>query len=1045
MQYPGGRPRMTLVRSRLMALRDDVLSHPITLISAPSGAGKSTLAGQFAAAATPMPVIWHSLTPDQRDISALHLAAMAAVGAALPHIDLRPPNADATPERLARDLLRFLNLRPGSVLVVLEDLHHIEGAEGAEDWLEAFITYLPANVRVIITSETVPGIIPRERIARQEVLPINAAALAFTPDEALALAHLLGSEQPDEAVLALRDQLDGWAVGLALALQPGVRNPEDELLEESRPEALFELLARRLFVVQPPPMQEFLLAASTLDVITPELLISALRLPSVMTRLAQAQDAGLFLTAVPGGVVMHRLFRAFLQRELQVRHPDRARAIHRTIAAWHEERLNIDAAVRGYLAAGDHEDALRLVSTYARALYDRGQRETLFGWEAALEAAGTDSGWLRYLCATLLVSGMRYVEAQARIDRARVLFSEAGDSEGLVRVALTEAHIALMRGAYSTAHAAAESLLVMDDLPPNLHASALRLRALARLYDGQTALALVDFETALPLYEQYCDQAALTKLLGDMDIAYRRAGRADDAARCLSRIVTIRRDTPGQAELPSALNQYGVLLHMQGDLPLARETLGEGVMLAVAQGDRRAEAYLRWSLGDLERDRANYDEAIGHYNNALRLAGEDEPLVRCGVLIGLSVLLRWRGDPLDSLSHLGEAEALAEAHHLVMEGLQVTIAQCALAPLSMPVAEAISLLNNVLERLHAMHATAEAAGAMAVLVLLHLLNDDRAAAERMLEAINRSLRAEALPQIAVAEIAFAPPPLGKVLKGIGRRGEALHTAVQMLRKYAVRPANILTLPMHYAPPTTSLTVYVLGREIYERDGALVLHTEWKAHLARALFLSLLLEGPQRREVLSLKLFPGTEQAKTLRNSFHATLHRARDVLGANIIQFRENEQLYLINPEVSIWCDAHVFEQAVRDARGKPRRDPMLGEMWRRARALYHGMLLPDHFSDWVQEQRRYFDELYLEALIASGDIAHDRLDFATAEEMYRKALSMDELSEDLHLRLMRMWRDAGQTHRIQPHYNAMTRQFLRELGRPPSPKISQWIRNLTI
>jgi ATP/maltotriose-dependent transcriptional regulator MalT/DNA-binding SARP family transcriptional activator len=1045
MQHLNGRPRTVIERIRLMALRDHVFSHPITLISAPVGCGKTTLAGQFAAS-SPFPVIWHALEADQRDLTTLHLKATAAIGDAFPHAGLRPPTPAASPERLGREILRFLSAQRGGVLYVLEDIHHLEGAGGAERWLEELITHLPPGVCLVITSETVPAVIPRERIARKEVLPINANTLAFTPDEALKLADVLGTRYAPDQVLALRDQLEGWAAGLALAFQPGVQGIDDPaLFDMARPEALFDLLAQRLFVVQPPPMQEFLLAASALDPITPEALISALNLPNVMSRLAQAQDAGLFLTPTRGGVVMHRLFRAFLQREFRARHPERWRAVHHAIAAWHESRLNIGSAVVSRLLGEDVPNALRLIDTYARALYDRGERETLFRWEAALEEAGADSAWLRYLCAALLVSGMRYAEGQARIDRARALFTETDDREGLARVTLLEAHIILMRGEYDLVFRVADALVSMDELPLNLLAAALRLRALARLYNGETALALVDFERALPLYEEHCDEAALTKLLGDMDMAYRRAGRIDDAAVCLSRIVRIRRQTPGQAELPTALNQYGVLLHMQGDLSLAGETLNEGAALAMAQGDRRAEAYLRWSLGDLERDRANFDEAIGHYNNALRLAGEDEPLVRCGVLIGLSMLLRWRGNALDALSHLDEAAALADEHRLVLEGLQVTIARCALAPLAMPTADAIAALNAALDRLRAMHATTEAAGGTAVLALLYLLHDDRAAAERALEAVDRLIRAGALPQPAAAELVFAPPPLRKLLSGLGKRAETLYNTVQSLKKQTIRPANILSLPLNDAPSTTSLTVYVLGREIYERDGALVLHTEWRAHSARSLFLSLLLEGPQRREALTVKLFSAVEAPSRARSNFHTTLHRAREVLGANVILYRENEDVYLINPEVSIWCDALVFEQAVRDARGKPRRDPMLGEMWRRARALYHGTLLPDYYEDWAEEYRRHFDALYLETLLASGEIAHEQLDFATAEEMYRKAISMDELNEDTHLCLLRLWRDADQKHRIQPHYNKFYALTMRELGHPPSPKMAQWVRNLII
>ncbi|MDZ4771406.1 MAG: BTAD domain-containing putative transcriptional regulator [Chloroflexota bacterium] len=1037
----GRRSPGTIDRPRLLDLLQGVLSHRITLICAPSGYGKTTLAAQFVGQVSAA-VIWHTVDAAQRDVYNLHLRATAAIGTTFLRLAAPQPTAGMAPARLVKDLTRFLHAQSGSIVYVLDDLQHLVGAAGAEQWLSGLAAGLPAHVHLLITSQQVPDVITASMIARREVLGIGMEKLRFTTDETARLAEsLIGSAAFEPDLARVTAHLEGWAAGLSLALQPVPTTFLDPaLFAVGTPEMLFDSLARNLFDAQNPVVQDFLLLASTLPTITPELLIGALALPGALPHLQEAIDRGLFIAPVTGGMALHGLFRAFLQREFKGRHPARWREAHGVVAAWHEARLAVDEAVAHYLEGDYHEQALRLIDLYARAHYDQARYETLFRWDAALKAQRLTSGWLLYLCAAVLIDRLQYSEARANLSESEDAFSAAGNAEGLARVRLMQAHIALLEGNHNAAFTIAESVLHADDTPPALQGAALRVRGLTHLRAGSAPDAAADFEAARPLYETYCDRLALTKLLGDLDEAYRQVGRVHDAAECLRQIVAIRRDSPGQVGLATALNQFGLFMYLRGELSIAYELLDEGIRLALRTGDRRTEAYMCWSMGDLLRDRGAYNDAIHQYNRALELAGVDEPYVRCGVLIGLSLLMRWRGSPDDSHSLLIEAGALAGAHGFRLESATIVVARCALMPLSMSSDAALIELAGALDRLHTLNAGMAVAHALAIVALLHVMRGDLSAADTAFAALLARIKENPLIQTAIAEIAFTPM-LYDALARLDKRYEPLQKAARALRKSSAQPSNIIPLDNGSSAPTMSLKVQTLGKEIFERDGSLILPNEWKAHAARVLFVHLLVEGAQRREDLCLRFFPTTDDSKKAQNLFHTTVRRARDVIGANVIVFQDD--VYMINPEVSIWCDALVFERAVRDAKGKPRYDPLTSELWRRALDIYQGDFLPDCYMDWALDYRRHLSEVYLDALITMGEIAMARADLVEALRLFLQALKVDPLREHIYRQVFLIYAGMGLRHEIVAQWEKMKRLFLGELGVLPSPETVQLVKNL--
>jgi DNA-binding SARP family transcriptional activator len=202
---------------------------------------------------------------------------------------------------------------------------------------------------------------------------------------------------------------------------------------------------------------------------------------------------------------------------------------------------------------------------------------------------------------------------------------------------------------------------------------------------------------------------------------------------------------------------------------------------------------------------------------------------------------------------------------------------------------------------------------------------------------------------AVAEIMHTPLLEAFVTRSSVRYADVIQ-GVSRLRKAQLKPTNIITLRDKIeANSVYSLRVQTLGKEIIERDGVLVLSTEWRAAAARELFFYLLFGGSQSRERISLDFWPDSTPAR-VRSNFHTTLYRVRQALGENIIVYKEDS--YAVNPDLDIWCDAHEFEILVKKARPLSFRDARTEDLWFHAATLYQGEFLPQLEGEWVADYR---------------------------------------------------------------------------------------------
>ena len=1020
-------------RPRLLHKIQLALEHKLTLICAPPGYGKSTLTAQFVQSQS-YPFAWHSVEERQRDISNLQSQTTASLKYLVPDVQTLANIPGYSASELAAALANHIRETvEGHIVFVMDDVHLVTGSPAAETWLRTFVSLLPNNCHLILLSRVLPDLPLTEMIARREVLAIGQDQLRFTTDEIFSLAETLKILIPQAQAHELSLRLEGWPAGTVLALQPLPPDLERSMLNGGEgPEALFDALAQVMLDAQPPGLRNFLLASSTLTRLTPELCAIVLGLPDSAQWLAEAIRGNLFLSRVSGGLEYHRLFRAFLQRQLERQDSDLFATLHARAARWYEENDRLDDAFDHYLAGGIAHAAAELADRASQAYFAQGKVETLLIWEARLHNQLVDTPRLLLACAKVHTDRYDYQRAEAELDAAESNFVASSDPVMFADIQLQRARCSLQRGDYHKAAERSKQVLQTPHLESRLQGRALRTLGFACLRIGDFQQAIEHLETALPLYRADGDAYALSQLLQDLVTTYSQLGHHHKLSAFLQEAVALRRSLGSPSPLAFALNNLGYYYHRCGDYQQALFTLEEGISVVTRISDKRAEGYLLWSLGDLKRDLGAFNEALRLYHKALEHTGTSEPSLRCSILINSSTLKRWQGKIQEAISLAEEARVLAQQHSLAVEenlasaAFWVGQAQHADPQSSLLQIEAIA--TNLREN----NADFELVRVLGLAAYTALLCQNFSAARTHFEAAVTLAESVGSNLPIVTEVVHTP-----ALEVFVNANPGIHAHLKQDLK-RLHDSQLNVSPTLYASEPTilhapySLRVFTLGQDMLERDGQRIGASEWRSTGAKELFLYLLFQGPASREDISLAFWPDS-RPKRVRSNFHTTIYRARHALGEMVIGFENG--MYFINPECDVWCDAREFDILTQQARLLSPRDARTEDLWRKAAKHYRGEFLPSLDADWVIPWRERFHEAYIETLIGLGNCARARGDMRGAIDAFRHALQVDPYREDIYRGIMNCYANLGEKRQIVLYLQQLQDILQRDLDVEPSPE----------
>lgn len=348
-----GRPEL---QSQLFAR---IKQHRLTLISAPAGSGKTTLAATLIQSATP--VVWVALDSTDDDLPvfvALLVTALRAQlqddGQAILAFLQTIPYADEVVAQLASMLINQLHVSDHESFVLILDDYHTIANSVIHEFLGYLIDYLPPFMQVVIATRHDPPLpLARWRMQRQ-LAELRLADLRFDAAEtAVFLNQSYNLQLSTKEIAQLEHHTDGWVAGLQLlaAVLESIADGKarTDYIERLGPtnRSIFDLLAAEVFGMQPPDIQEFLLATAVLPELTPEKCAAVTGNNAVVPLLTAVYQRNLFLRALSsdsrlGPFRYHDLFADFLRQRLREERPNAWQTLHlraATVADTDEQRL----------------------------------------------------------------------------------------------------------------------------------------------------------------------------------------------------------------------------------------------------------------------------------------------------------------------------------------------------------------------------------------------------------------------------------------------------------------------------------------------------------------------------------------------------------------------------------------------------------------------------------------------------------------------------------------------------------------------------------
>ncbi len=235
----------------------------------------------------------------------------------------------------------------------------------------------------------------------------------------------------------------------------------------------------------------------------------------------------------------------------------------------------------------------------------------------------------------------------------------------------------------------------------------------------------------------------------------------------------------------------------------------------------------------------------------------------------------------------------------------------------------------------------------------------------------------------------------------------------------------------------ALKVYLFGSPTITCDDVPLPIASQKA---QALFYYLIFNRQAHSREKLANLFWGETSERQAKGSLRNTLYELRRVLApgdgpAEDYILTESNTL-CFNPEADCWLDAEEFERLL-DKKGASERVRM--DNWSKAVELYRGDFLEGfivrnsyEFEDWVFFERERLQRRFLEALTGLSDYCSRQGEYEKAIAYAIQILSRDDLQENIHRRLMRLYYAAGNRSAALHQYEICKEVTKRELGVAP-------------
>ena len=373
---------------------------PIVSVVAPPGYGKTTFLSQWAER-DGQSFAWVSVDEGDNDPKVLLTYVAEALNEVEP-IDERVFDALASPGSsvpgsVVPRLSSAFSSMTAPVVLVLDDVHALHNSE-CRAALSVLADHVPDGSRLALAGRAQPPLRVARLRAEGRLLEIGPQDLSLTHAEASSLLRDAGIALGEDDVAELHRRTEGWPAGLYLAalyLREGgplegaavCFGGDDRLVSEYMESEFLARISRRQRV--------FLTRTAVLERMSGPLCEAVLDMPGSAATLADLARSNLLLVPLDRRgewYRYHHLFRDMLLAELERRTPGLSAVLRRRAAGWYLRNGSPEEALEYSMAAGDVDEAARLVQKLYVLTDRQGRITTLQRWFRWLEDRGGIEG-----------------------------------------------------------------------------------------------------------------------------------------------------------------------------------------------------------------------------------------------------------------------------------------------------------------------------------------------------------------------------------------------------------------------------------------------------------------------------------------------------------------------------------------------------------------------------------------------------------------------------------------------------------------------------
>ena len=386
----------SVLRSRLIERIAGPDSGPIISVVAPAGYGKTTLLSQWAERSG-LACAWVSVDETDNDPKVLLAYVAEALNSVEPIggrvFDALASPASSVPGSVVPRLGTAFASMTSPVALVLDDVHLLHDSE-CRAALSVLADHVPDGSRLVLAGRDKPPLRVARLRAEGRILEIGPEDLSLTASEASSLLRAAEVALGDEEVAELYRRTEGWAAALYLAalyLREGGTLPDavasfggsDRLVSEYVESELLARISQR--------QRLFLTRTAVLERMSGPLCDAVLELTGSAATLADLARWNQLLVPLDRRgqwYRYHHLFRDMLLAEVERLEPDLIPVLRRRAAAWHVLNDLPETALEYSMAAGNVDQAGRLIESLMLPTYRQGRLTTLQRWFRWLDDRG---------------------------------------------------------------------------------------------------------------------------------------------------------------------------------------------------------------------------------------------------------------------------------------------------------------------------------------------------------------------------------------------------------------------------------------------------------------------------------------------------------------------------------------------------------------------------------------------------------------------------------------------------------------------------------